>query len=85
MGRDMLVVDTFALSDLAIDGIAAESVKMLRLAALARACRIARRAAKKLDRYDNAPTLEREYRRALENVLIAAETYAGIEQEDDHG
>jgi hypothetical protein len=80
-GRDMAVVDTFTLDEGMQLALTAESVKMMRLAALARACRVARRTGVHAEIGSLAQY--REHARALENVLLAAETYIGMTREEE--
>src|SRR5579862_2246793 len=86
--RDMLVEDTFAAlahDELALTAVVGESVKMVRLAQLVRACKVARRAESRAagHSHDSAPTSVRELHRALTHVLTAAEVYLGMTEEEE--
>lgn len=84
-GRDMAVTDTFSLEEPMQVALAAETVRLMKRAALDRACKVARRTAPfaaigSLQQY-------REHRLALENVLVAAEAYVATDtkETDDNG
>lgn len=80
-GRDMAVTDTFTLEEPMVLACVAETAKMMRTAALARACRVARRAQPLAATGSLAQY--REYERALERVLDAAEVLVGVGTTED--
>jgi hypothetical protein len=80
-GRDFDVVDTFSLDEGMQGALIAESVKLMRLAALQRSCRVARRTQRNAALGSLAQY--REHERALENVLVAAEAFAGLNPTED--
>jgi hypothetical protein len=81
----MAVTDTFTLDESMQVALAAETVRLVKRAALERACKVARRT----QRHAAIGSLVqyREHRLALENVLLAAEAYVGIDtkEDDDNG
>lgn len=80
-GRDMAVVDTFTLDESMVLACVAETTRMMRIAALARACKVARRAQPHAKTGSLAQY--REYERALVTVLEAAEGLVGITEEKE--
>lgn len=84
--RDLGADDTFTLPEETQRAIVTETVRIMRRAALERAITVARRAAKKRRAtcmFQESPTADREYVRALETALTAAETYLGMNETEE--